>query len=391
MTFAATANAAATQGRAEAVAAVGTVDPDDITNIGDLDLANPPEIEGAIHQRVDAAGDGSATVNNSGALSVTTAITQDGGEAQANGILIVGNGTGIAPAAGDVVTITNNGGTITARESDDGGATFRPGMAIDVAAAPNDAVINLLGDGAINGNIDIRADDVILVQDGETSLDGIVNPECMPAGGPTALTFDDPALSACGQGTLTINEGGTLFLLDGTDSVFDGEGPSYVFVDVFNVGDNGTLALELDRADAGVQPIGSYPQVFAEVANLDGTLDARIGSIAANGLFPDTLFFNNVIDANQRNGQFDQCLVNGVDVDAAALIEFGCIYDGQNNVDLGLTRIAFNAVEGLPATRRQSARRSRTSTRPTWTDPLPAWSRSCSRSTMLTCSMLSIS
>ena len=47
----------------------------------------------------------------------------------------------------------------------------------------NAAVINLLGGGNIYGNVDIEADDVINVEGGETSFDGIINPECVPVAG----------------------------------------------------------------------------------------------------------------------------------------------------------------------------------------------------------------
>ena len=56
----------------------------------------------------------------------------------------------------DLFTFTNDGGQIRVRESEDGGDTWHRGMAIDVSAAPNASVINLVGDGSIYGNIAIR-------------------------------------------------------------------------------------------------------------------------------------------------------------------------------------------------------------------------------------------
>ena len=53
-----------------------------------------------------------------------------------------------------------------------------------------------------------------------------------------------------------------------------------------------------------------------------------------------------MIDANTRNGTFDTCTANGV-VANSLLLSFGCVYDAQNNVDLALTRTAFNLVPGL--------------------------------------------
>ena len=103
-------------------------------------------------------------------------------------------------------------------------------------------------------------------------FNGIINPECMPAGGPTALTLDSAALSSCGQGALTLSGGGDLHM------VIDGnEGPSYAFVDSLTVNSDGTLELDLPPA-VGTAPIGTYPQIFAETATLNagGTLIANI-------------------------------------------------------------------------------------------------------------------
>ena len=87
----------------------------------------------------------------------------------------------------------------------DGGTSWQRGMAIDVALAPNPAVINLLGGGNIYGNIDINSDDVINVDNGETSFDGIINPEFLPVGGVTAADLDSGLF---GQGPLNITADG---------------------------------------------------------------------------------------------------------------------------------------------------------------------------------------
>ena len=78
-----------------------------------------------------SSGSNVMTVTNSGTLSVD-AVTALNGNSVATGILAEDNGTGIAPAAGSVLTIVNDGGDIIVRESVDGGATWRRGMAIDV-------------------------------------------------------------------------------------------------------------------------------------------------------------------------------------------------------------------------------------------------------------------
>src|SRR5687767_15434250 len=107
----------------------------------------------------------------------------------------------------------------------------------------------------------------------------------MPLAGPTALTFDNAVQHNGGQGTLTINNGGALHLL--IDPV---AGPSYAFVNTFTVGGTGTIIFDLPQAD-GTAPIGTYPQIYAATANLDGTL---VANIAGTGIF-DTTTYNNVI------------------------------------------------------------------------------------------------
>ncbi len=282
------------------------------------------------------SGANNMVVVNSGAINVDA--WTNGGPATATGILALDNGLGTG-ATTEVLTIINDGGSIVVRESVDGGTTFRRGMAIDVANAPNNTVINLLGDGNIYGNIDIQTGDAIAVESGTTYFDGIINPEC----GPPAY---DGLPSLCGQGSLTIDNGGNLVLADprvtGDPATYDG--PAYVYVNEFTVGADGTITYELQPSAGGVQPIGTYPQVFAETANLDGTLVADVTT--PTGLFADSYFWNNVIDAEVRNGTFDQCVLDGA-YSGSLLIDFGCTYDAGNNVDLFLNRIAFDQVTGL--------------------------------------------
>ena len=96
--------------------------------------------------------------------------------------------------------------------------------------------------------------------------------------------------------------------------------------------------------DGGIQPIGTYPQIFAKTANLDGTLEARITT--PTGLFADNYFWNNVIDANTRNGTFDNCVLGSPYADSP-LLDLTCTYDALANVDLGLERNAFDSLAGL--------------------------------------------
>ena len=242
-------------------------------------------------------------VTNTGTISVD-AITTNGAPALAYGIRVLGSGGGVAPTADDVFTI-NNSGDIIVRQSTDGGTTFHRGEAIDVSQAPNRYVINLMG-GNITGNIELQSDaDAINVTTAETNFNGIVNSGCYD-GAAIGAGGDNPALSSCGVGTVTIGDGaaagGNLHLV--TDAV---DGPSYVFVNTLSVNSDGTLTLDLPSVSGAAAP-GTYPQVFADTANLAGTLVANIQS--ANGLYTSATY-DNVIDANTLNGTFDQCLLGG--------------------------------------------------------------------------------
>ena len=198
--------------------------------------------------------------------------------------------------------------------------------------------------GNITGDINLQSDaDAINVTTGETFFNGVVNASCFDAAA-IAAGGDNPTASSCGVGTLTIGDGadagGNLHMtIDPVD------GPSYAFVNTFTVNSDGTLTLDLPAATGGTATPGTYPQIFADTANLSGTLVANISS--PNGLY-DTTTYDNVIDANVRNGEFDQCLINGIPT-GSLLLHFGCVYDADNNVDLALTRKPFDQIAGLNA------------------------------------------
>ncbi|HSR00620.1 MAG TPA: hypothetical protein VLM36_11995, partial [Sphingomicrobium sp.] len=288
------------------------------------------------------AGVDTSTITNKGKISVD-AVTADGGRAVARGVLIQGNGTGLPAAPGDQFTFTNDGGTIIVRQSGDGGKTWQRGTAIDVSSAPNKSVINLVGQGTIYGDIALAAGDEINVRQGTTWFDGVINPSLEPAGGITGAALDS---GLHGVGTLTIGDGGNLVLADprltGPANMYDG--PAYALVDTLTVASDGTLTFELQPSAGGAQPVGSYPQVFADTANLGGKLVADITT--ANGLFADSYSWQNVIDANVRNGTFGQCVLGGPNA-GSLLLKLACTYDSNANVDLALTRVAFGAVAGL--------------------------------------------
>ena len=158
---------------------------------------------------------------------------------------------------------------------------------------------------------------------------------------PIPLTLDNPAQNACGVGTLNINSGGNFHLLN-----VAADGPSYVFMDTLNMGSDGTITFDLPAPVGGGanEPIGTYPQVFVNTANLDGTIVANIAA-PANGLWDNTTY-QNVIDATTRNGTFDTCTINGIPT-GSLLISAGCIYDNANNVDIGVIRAPFESPGGL--------------------------------------------
>ena len=148
----------------------------------------------------------------------------------------------------------------------------------------------------------------------------MVNPSFVPVGGLTASDLDSGLF---GVGTLNIGDGGDLIMADpritGAANMYDG--PSYAFVDTLNVGNDGTLTYELQPASGGPQPVGSYAQIFADTANLAGTLVAQITT--PNGLFADSYSWQNVIDANALEGTFDHCQLAGPYA-GSLLLTFGC-------------------------------------------------------------------
>src|SRR6185503_18213249 len=89
-----------------------------------------------------------------------------------------------------------------------------------------------------------------------------------------------------------------------------------------------------------------YPQVFTNTADITGaTLLARI--TPKGGLFADSYFWDNVIDANTLTGKFATCAIDGPYAGSLLLGGLTCIYDDKDNVDLSLKRVPFDQVAGL--------------------------------------------
>ena len=236
-------------------------------------------------------------------------------------------------------TIHNDGGTIWAGYVSTGqpvlsvveGAELIPyvnrGHAIYTLDAPNQVLISLTGnnssshdddlapveDGYIFGNIQISDDDAIVVSDGKTWFDGIINDEV-------------PYL-----GSLDIVDDGNLLLL------YRNNGPSGAYVDNFFMDDTGTLGIEL-RADPY-----EHPFVNANEATIDG----RLNVVYQADLYDDLTIYHGVVkaDENLLYGEFDEVTDNSALLITSQLFDEG---DGTyDEIDVGVERIAFGDVLGL--------------------------------------------
>src|SRR5262249_45516859 len=113
-------------------------------------------------------------------------------------------------------------------------------------------------------------------------------------------------------------------------------GPSFVFIDTFTVAGDGTIVYQLTPKSHEDQ---DFPQIFANTANLGGTLVAQF----LPGFYADHTFYNDLIEAtNPLNGTFAKVIDNSI------LLDTKVIYDqAEHSVDLEVDRVAFNAVNGL--------------------------------------------
>lgn len=238
----------------------------------------------------------------------------EGADAQATAIALNGGEIMIAalPTPTAVATIENHG-DIWAGISTDGGATVLRGNAINTENSWNAVTILLENDSPANifGNIDISDDDQIIVQNGITNFDGVINPDMML------------------EGSLTIGSKGTLVMLNDNDE----EGASRAYVDTFTMGKKGKLQLNLTPDNSS----GAYPTIAANTANLGGKLKANYEGT----FYGNSIVYDNVIDAGTRNGKFKKVVDNSV------LLETKALYDNGENVDLKVKRVGFGDVDGL--------------------------------------------
>lgn len=315
-------------------------------SIPDVELALPGSIVpgqtlnvGSTAVGVDfVSASNNVTMENRGTIQVS-AMT-DGAPAQAYGIRVLDyeNSFDVQAGEGDVFTLFNNGGTIIARKSTNLGANWDHGLAIDTSLAPNRVNIRFGGASAVYGDIDISADDAITIESGETALDGFINP--------------DEVL----EGSLTINNGATLYLMDPRNSNPNYDGPAGGYLDSFTMQSGSTLALQLPTSSTsnvmsasslsapgiGTQSMHTpYTQIITNTAALNGTLELRVSS--PNGLYDDRYEYQNIIDANTLTGRFTSVVTST----RSALLSPSVVYDTANNVDLTIVRVPFGAVPGL--------------------------------------------
>ncbi len=184
-----------------------------------------------------------------------------------------------------------------------------------------------------------ESDDEINVTDGETAFEGLIN-----------VNEDEHGNQLPGghlDGDLIIHSDGTLYMRDNIteDGISPGYlGPAKAWVNEFTIEPEGILALELlnEFPDA---PYSHYPQVFADVANIEGGgIEVRVG--APTVMFHDEYEYDNVIDANVLNGTLGPITTVDEDGDDGAyalsiFLDATPLYDGEDNVDLRVNRVPF--------------------------------------------------
>ncbi|MEY4837064.1 MAG: hypothetical protein RLZZ475_923 [Pseudomonadota bacterium] len=278
-----------------------------------------------------------ATFTNSGTIRAT-AIT-NGGSADATGILVRDfTISPVVPGSTDRMTIVNAGGTIIARISTNGGTTFQHGMAINTRFAPNPVDIRFTGTSNVYGNMLLSDADTVTIASGVTTFDGVVNPAL-------AVTMDVETAGTTpiptNFGAFTVANGATLYLVDNALGNASYDGAARVNVNTFTLASGSTLQLQMPSLLVD-SPQASYPRITANTATLTGA-NLVLQLNTPNGLYANQYTFNDVIDAQTRNGQFGSVTTNT----GSVLLNPVAVYDANANVDITLTRVAFDAVAGL--------------------------------------------
>ncbi len=229
------------------------------------------------------------------------------------------------PTGLGVGTVVNDGGTLWAGVSTDGGMTFTRGVAIDVANAPNTVNVNLMGtaqDGNVYGDINVAAGDTVTVSSGRTVFDGVMN--------------DSGAL----VGTLAISADGTLEFANGLSLHNAAESPGHAFADTFTQA--GTLELEVTPTPVPVlptAPLGTAGFISATNVTLGGNLVVSLDP----GLYSNATLYQTIFSVNPIAGDWAN-LGTGTN---SVLFTVTETRPTAFEADIVLTRVPFDAVAGL--------------------------------------------
>ncbi len=305
----------------------------------------------AAHSFAPPATGLNALISNTGNLHVV-AIVGAGGIANATAIRVTATPAG-GPAGTGVGTIVNNSGIIYAAISVDGGATFQRGTAINVANAPNPIDILLEGNahaqanypgdtGLIYGNIFLSTDDSVIVENGKTCFNGVINSATLLSHGnlyaSNAGVVVNTAVSAIAVGNLTIAANGKLVLVNDPQ-----QGAAAAYVGNFSEQAGGDLILEARGiADGpGAGNLAGDNTLGKIVAKTDAFLAGHLEILPYAGLYANSAAYH-VVSAGHITGQF-------ADVDTHSIFLTGTVSNNANlTIDtLSLKRNAFNSIAGL--------------------------------------------
>ena len=287
-----------------------------------------------------ATGTATGTFENSGrieaiASAVNESDTAVAGTVAATGVSIDSSGltgditnTGVivARASGQSVnakavtiagvasgTFVNDGGTIEATVVDATG--LARGIAIEVQDTSN-AVMTLdlkgsVADGHIVGDVVIGDGDVINVTEGNTYFTGEI------------------ASNGVG-GDLNIDTGGALWLQHGGTAL---GGPSVVTVANYNQASDGTVAIGVDADDP------NSSRIYGDTVVLGGNMVVQMNA----GLYGDSVTYDDIV----TSGALAPIDTVWDDVSSLSPLMIAEVTYHTNDVDLQLTRVAFNDVAGL--------------------------------------------
>ena len=305
---------------------------------------------GSLHVEADAAGNGIVRATASEIL--VAGGLMHGGIANATAIRVTATPAG-GPAGTGVGTIVNNSGIIYAAISVDGGATFQRGTAINVANAPNPIDILLEGNkhaqanypgdtGLIYGNIFLSTDDSVIVENGKTCFNGVINSATLLSHGnlyaSNAGVVVNTAVSAIAVGNLTIAANGKLVLVNDPQ-----QGAAAAYVGNFSEQAGGDLILEARGiADGpGAGNLAGDNTLGKIVAKTDAFLAGHLEILPYAGLYANSAAYH-VVSAGHITGQF-------ADVDTHSIFLTGTVSNNANlTIDtLSLKRNAFNSIAGL--------------------------------------------